>query len=345
MLDTPRFTEITPTADIRSSRHGSRAKCLQRLIRMDLPVPHTVALPFETVREIAAGQMPDLGTMIALFDDKPLLLSVRSSSQTSDWGGPGAVLNIGMNDVAHAWLSNTLGHDVADKIYLRFIRSFAIEVMRLDEQPFIDATTPAAARDTFEEEMQEPFPQGIADQLDAVLRSMARAWEGTSARLLRQAQGAPIDAGLGLVVQRMAQGMGPGQSGSGVVQFVNPSTGEPQVTGRYMGQAMGREALRNRDKALYLTRDSRGPSLQDQLPEVYQELLEAGEACRRRLREEMQIEFTIDQGRLAILDAVRCPRDARASLAIAAALARDGIIPRTEALLRVAPATLSRLLH
>ena len=345
MLDTPRFTEITPTADIRPSRHGSRAKCLQRLIRMDLPVPQTVALPFDTVRDIAEGRMPDLATLISLFDAQPLLLSIRSSSETPDWGGPGAVLNIGMNDVAHAWLSNTLGHAAADALYLRFIRSFATEVMRLDEEPFMDAATPAAARAIYEEEMDEPFPQDIAVQMDVVLRSMARAWEGTSARLLRQAQGAPADAGLGLVVQCMAQGMGPGQSGAGVVQFVNPATGEPQVNGRYMGQAMGRDALKNRNEALYLTRDDRGPSLQDQLPEVYAELLEVGAACRRRLREEMQVEFTVDQGRLAILDAVRSPREARASVAIAAALARDGIIPRSEALLRVAPATLSRLLH
>ena len=81
------------------------------------------------------------------------------------------------------------------------------------------------------------------------------------------------------------------------------------------------------------------------LPDVYDELREIGAKCRRRLREEMQVEFTIDQGRLFVLDAVRCPRDARASVAIAARLARDGIIPRTEALLRITPDTLGRLLH
>ncbi|MEM9795289.1 MAG: putative PEP-binding protein [Pseudomonadota bacterium] len=345
MLDTPRFTEITPTADIRVDRHGNRAKCLQRLIRMELPVPRTVALPFDTVRDIAEGQIPDLATLIGLFEEEPRLLSVRSSSEAADWGGPGAVLNIGMNDKAHAWLSNTLGPEAADTLYLRFIRSYAIEVMRLDEQPFMEAETPTAALDIFDAEMDDPFPQAIELQMGAVLRSMARAWEGTSARLLRQAQGAPADAGLGLVVQRMAQGMGPGQSGAGVIQFVNPATGEPQVTGRYLGQAMGRDALKNRDKALYLTRDPRGPSLEELLPETFAELVEAGAACRKRLREEMQVEFTIDQGRLAILDAVRCPRDARASVAIAAALARDGIIPRSDAILRVDPQTLSHLLH
>ena len=347
MLDTPGFVEVTPTADVSVARHGNRAKCLQRLIRMDLPVPQTVAVPFATVREIAEGTMPDLATLIGLFDGQPRLLSVRSSSETADWGGPGAVLNIGMNDAAHAWLSNTLGVPAADKLYLRFVRSFAIDVMRLDEQPFIDAATPAAALETYEAELQEAFPQGIDAQLGAVLRSMARAWEGTSARLLRQAQGAPADAGLGLVVQRMAQGMGPGQSGAGVVQFVDPGTGDRQVTGRYLGQSMGRDAIHDAEggRALFLTRDPRGPSLEELLPEVYAELVEVGARCRRRLREEMQVEFTIDQGRLAVLDAVRCPREARASVAIATALARDGIITRADALLRVAPGTLSRLLH
>ncbi|MEM7491621.1 MAG: pyruvate, phosphate dikinase, partial [Pseudomonadota bacterium] len=345
MLDTPGFVEVTPRADIAVDRHGNRAKCLQRLIRMDLPVPQTVAIPFDTVRRIADGDMPDLATLVGLFEGTPRLLSVRSSSETPDWGGPGAVLNIGMNDHAHAWLSNTLGDDVADKLYLRFVRSFAIEVMRLDEQPFIDAATPAEARDTYEDELDEPFPQALTDQLAAVLRSMAHTWEGTSARLLRQAQGAPGDAGLGLVVQRMAQGMGPGQSGAGVVQFVDPATGDPQVTGRYMGQAMGRDALRNRDKALYLRKDPRGPSLEELLPEVFAELVAVGAACRDSLREEMQVEFTVDQGRLAVLDAVRCQRAPRASVAIAAALARDGVIPRSEAILRVPPGTLSRLLH
>ncbi|CUH41088.1 Pyruvate, phosphate dikinase [Jannaschia seosinensis] len=345
MLDTPGFVEVTPTADISVDQHGNRAKCLQRLVRMDLPVPQTVAIPFATVRKIAEGTMPDLDTLIGLFDGTPRLLSVRSSSQTSDWGGPGAVLNIGMNSDAHDRLSNTLGQCAADEAYSRFICAYATEVMRLDEEPFVGAAGPAESLEIYEAECDAPFPQSLTEQLGGVLRSMARAWEGTSARLLRQAQGAPADAGLGLVVQRMAHGMGPGQSGVGVVQFVSPLTGEPQVTGRYTGQARGRDMVGDRATALYLRHDARGPSLEDRLPEIYAELLEAGALCRRRLREEMSIEFTIDQGRLFVLDAVRCPREPRASVAIATALARDGIIRRSDALLRIAPGTLGRLLH
>ncbi len=87
MLTTPDFTEITKTAEIRTNTHGNRAKCLQRLVRLDLPIPLTVGLSFNTVRAIAQGQMPDLTALTGVFGDGALL-SVRSSSQAPDWGGP-----------------------------------------------------------------------------------------------------------------------------------------------------------------------------------------------------------------------------------------------------------------
>ncbi len=189
----------------------------------------------------------------------------------------------------------------------------------------------------YEIETDDPFPQDPARQLSEVLRSMARAWEGTSARLLRQAKGAPVEAALGLVVQEMAQGIGQGISGSGVIQFVDPVTGAPQVTGRYLGQSQGRDALKTQE-ALYLTKDPRGPSLEDAAPGLFADLVQMGAACRTRLREEMQIEFTIEDGRLAVLDAVKVARSARAGLRIAVALAEDGVIGKDEAVLRVEPA-------
>jgi pyruvate,orthophosphate dikinase len=173
---------------------------------------------------------------------------------------------------------------------------------------------------------------------------MARAWEGTSARLLRQARGAPAEAGLGLVVQRMALGVGPGISGSGVIQFVESRTGQPQITGRWHEQSQGREAL-GAAGAHYLTHDARGPSLEERAPATFAELVRHGETCRLRLCEEMQIEFTLDDGRLSILDAVRVARSSRAAVRIAVALAEDGVIQPEEAVLRVAPRELSELLH
>ncbi len=341
------FTVVTQTAKINATTHGWRAKCLQRLVRLDLPVPLTVALPAPTVRAIAGGAQIDAKAVLNNFGASPLI-SVRPSPENPDWGGPSTILNIGMNAARHAALRLSHGHLAADALYLRFVQSYATHVARLDPDIFeADQPTADALRDAlrhYEREMDEPFPEDPARQLTEVLRSMARAWEGTSARLLRQAKGAPKQAALGLVVQQMAQGIGQGISGSGVIQFVDPVTGQLQVTGRYLGQSQGRDAL-NKTEALYLTRDKRGPSLEELSPQIFNDLTRFGAACRTRLREEMQIEFTVEDGQLSVLDAVRVQRSARAGLRIAVALAEDDIISRDEALLRVEPRSLTELLH
>ncbi|MDP4892669.1 putative PEP-binding protein [Cypionkella sp.] len=341
------FTELTPTADIRAADHGWRAKCLQRLIRLNLPVPETVALPAQTVRSIAAGHPIDIKSILSHFGASPLI-SVRPSPGNPDWGGPGTILNIGMNASRHQTLVKTHGREAADALYLRFVQTYATHVARLDPDMFETGhATPDALREAlrhYEREMEEPFPESAETQLSEVLRSMARAWEGTSARLLRQAKGAPTEAALGLVVQEMAQGIGQGISGSGVIQFIDPVTGLPLVKGRYLGQSQGRDALK-KNEAIFLTQDKRGPSLEDIAPEIFADLLAYGAICRRKLREEMQIEFTIEDSKLSVLDAVKVARSARAGLKIAVALAEDEIISQNEAVLRVEPRALSELLH
>ena len=342
--DIAEFVELTPSAAVSVERHGWRAKCLQRLTRMNLPVPRTVALPVETVRAIAAGQMPDTVALMRLFGDE-LLVSVRSSPENPAWGGPGTVLNVGMNDAARIRLEKTHGAEAAEALYLRFVQSYATHVARLDPDMFSASPGPdalAAALEAYQAETDEDFPQSPARQLAEVLRSMARAWEGTTARLLRQAKGAPAEATLGLVVQEMALGVGPGLSGSGTMQFVDGVTGANRITGRFRGQSQGRKSA---IETLYLTRDTRGASLEEVAPEVFAELVRYGGACREQLREEMQIEFAVADGRVSLIDAVRVQRSSRASVKIAVAMATDGVITRDEAILRVEPRALSELLH
>ncbi|MEC9104295.1 MAG: pyruvate, phosphate dikinase, partial [Pseudomonadota bacterium] len=225
---------ITPTAPIAVASHGGRAKCLQRLVRMDLPVPRTVALSFDTVHGIASGQMPDMTALLEPFGPQPLLC-VRPSSEDPDWGGPGAVLNVGMNDALFVDLCDRIGQDAATAIYIRFVQGYSINVARLDPDMFDGLILEGReglhqVLSAYEEETEEAFPQDPAVQLAGVLRSMSRAWEGTTARLLRQAKGAPADAGLGLIVQEMAYGLGKGECGSGVIQLVSSSTGRPKIT-------------------------------------------------------------------------------------------------------------------
>lgn len=343
------FLVLDPVAPVAVSTHGGRAKCLQRLIRLDMPVPKTAALSFAAVRAIASGEAIDTKEILSHFGRAPLV-SVRPSSEDPDWGGPGAILNIGMNGARHAEYANILGHLAADNLYARFIQTYAVQVAHLDPDMFelpdeLTSETLSQLLDSYEEETDEPFPQDPARQLSGVLRAMARSWESTSARLLRQARGAPAEAGLGLVVQAMAPGFGPAESGSGVMQFVSSQTGQPQITGRYKSQAQGRDALSDGPGAIYLTRDPRGKSLEEIAPDIFSELVELGDRCRRHLREEMEIEFTLDGGALSVLDATRVQRSARAAVRIAVSLANDEIISRDEAVLRVEPRGLSELLH
>ena len=344
------FSAITPEAPIRSERHGWRAKCLQRLVRLGLPVPVSVALPATAVRAIAEGAPVDGAAILGLIGADPLV-SVRPSPANPDWGGPGSLLNIGMNAARHARLAERHGRAAATRLYLNFVQLYATHVARLDPDLFAadddsgDAALEAAlavALRVYAEETEAPFPQDPAEQLSEVLRSMARAWEGTSARLLRQAKGAPAEAPLGLVVQAMALGIGAGGCGSGVVQFVSETTGTPGITGRFQPRAHGRPTGPG---ALFIASDPRGPSLQDHAPEALDDLLRYGAVCRAGLREEMQIEFTLEGGKLWVLDAVRAPRSSRAAVRIAVALAEDGVIARNDALRRVPPRSLAELLH
>jgi pyruvate,orthophosphate dikinase len=290
-----------------------------------------------------------MDSILAPFGAAPLL-SIRPSSQDPDWGGPGAILNIGMNAEQHERLCKTMGEAAATRLYLRFVQSYAVHVHRLDPEAFeypdsSDAEALKRVLEAYEYETDEAFPSDPAVQLGEALRSMARAWDGTSARLLREAKGAPADAGLGLVVQAMVMGLGKGECGAGLIQFVNSSTGMPQVAGRYIAQSQRRQALMDADNAIYLTRDDRGPSLEDRAPNAFAELVAIGDVCRRKLREEMIVEFTIESGVLWILDAVRVPRASQAAVRIAVALATDKIIPREEAIMRIQPGALSELLH
>ncbi len=321
---------------------------LQRLIRLNLPVPRTAALSCDAVRKISSGQGYDASALLPQFGANPLV-SVRPSPQMSEWGGPSAILDIGMNDAQLARLTDEIGEIPARRLYMRFIHAYAVDVARLDPDDFPMPAAPSArdladALAAYTDEMEAPFPQDPAQQLQHVLRSMARAWSGTSARLLRQARGAPEDAGLGLVVQEMAPGMGPSESGSGVIQFVSGQSGQPKIIGRYLSQSQGRDALEE-GRALYLSKDARGASLEEEAPEIFGQLQTMGDTLRDALREEMQIEFTIDQGLLWVLDAVRVPRSSRAAVRIAVSLAEQGIISNQDALLRIEPRALSELLH
>jgi len=115
---------ITNTTPMTAAVYGGRAKCAQRLIRLDMPLPTTVAFSFAAVRDIARGERLDLNLVLPHFAEGQIL-SVRPSSKSPHWGGPIAILNIGMNDAKFAEFTDSLGETAAAALYLRFINTYA----------------------------------------------------------------------------------------------------------------------------------------------------------------------------------------------------------------------------
>ncbi len=339
-------------SDIPITVYGARASRLAKLRQLGLPVPLAFGISTEAVQAIATGQMPDVAGLLREFGERGIV-SVRSSPIERAWGGPETLLNVGLNDDIYGKGCHRLGVEAATALYCRFVQDYSIHVARLDDDAFHglgggqcgDPEALSAALAIYEDEMDEPFPQDPVEQMTHVLRSMARAWEGTTARILRQARGAPADAGLGLIVQRMALGLGTGESGAGVVQFVKPSTGEATVRGRYLSRGQGLDAMQAGKQAKFIVADKRGVSLEDVSPGSLDDLRKFAQIARMGCHDTLRFEFTVENGKTWLLDAAPASRSPRAAVRIAVDLAEDGAISRKTALMRVEPENLQQLLH
>jgi pyruvate,orthophosphate dikinase len=350
---------------VRASAYGRRAAKLARLATLGLPVPPGVALSFGCVTALGAGApMPPLPVALAPGD----LLALRSSPEEREWGGASALLGIGASPRCLESLSARVGSAAALRVLLRFIPTYAHAVHGVDPEEFEGLARKQLKAEAkrgetalrglldemlgcFEAETGEPWPEDPAVQLEGAARAMARAWNSPSARILRQARGAPMDAGLGLVVQRMALGVGPGVSGAGQVQLVDSRTGAPCCAGGFrphgqrMGDRLGAHDLRP------LTRDAREPGDEGapSLEEIDAGALATVQGAARHaavgLGDAYAVDFVLENGRLAVLDAVPAPRNARAAVRIAVDLAHSGAITRAEALLRIDPRSLVEHLH
>ena len=353
----PDILKLVPGVEVPAERYGARAKAMAELIGNQLPVPTAYAVSVDMVHKIALGEYPEKRP----FDDalKPgVLYSVRRSPENREWGGPRAILNIGMNFETRDVLARSIGMDAANDLFCRFVRSYSIKVARLDEDDIEELVEEqftkkgrdqgqllSALLDFYEDELGESFPQDPHVQMHQVLRAMALMWEGTTARILRQARGAPIDAGIGLIVQDMVVGHGSGESGTGTGQFVALATGEPGAHGRYQSEVQGHDAVSGRGGEQFLGKDPRGPSLEESAPKVFATLKDLADKVRKIRKDEVQLQFSVQDDKVWIMDAKAAERSGRAEVTIAVDLVRDGLINKKTALLGVAPQSLTEMLH
>ncbi len=357
MADFPRILALTSGADAPAEVYGARAATQVTLMGAGLPVPKAWGLSVDAVKAIANEDFPEEWPFLDELSTG-CLVSVRASPLERVWGGPDALLNLGMNQATCNILKAPLGENAALALYARFVQDYSVKVARLDPEWFEElyllhtkkskvdyAAVLGSSLALYDQNVGELFPQEPVRQLRKALRSFVKAWDGTTARILRMAQGAPANAGLGLIVQEMALGLGRGECGAGVGQFISVQTGETMAHGRYLSQSQGRDAQEDQAKAHFLSKDPRGPSLEDVYPTALAELKDYSETARTAFGDEMQLEFTLQDGNLAILDATTAERSVRAAVAISVKLVEAGISSKENALLGIDPRSLNEVLH
>ncbi|PWG03277.1 pyruvate, phosphate dikinase [Sphingosinicella humi] len=304
----------------------------------------------------------------------PLLVSVRSGARVSMPGMMDTVLNLGLNDETVEGLAATSGDPrFAWDSYRRFIQMYADVVLGLEHGAFEEALEIAKEdkgvhldteleagdwqalvsryKELVEELWEKPFPQDVHEQLWGAIGAVFGSWQSERARVYRRLNSIPGDWGTAVNVQAMVFGNMGDTSATGVAFTRDPSTGERAYYGEYLINAQGEDVVAGIRTPQYLTKGAReraaakAPSMEEALPDVYAELARVFDTLENHYREMQDIEFTVERGKLWMLQTRSGKRTAKAALKIAVDMAREGLISEEEAVLRVDPAALDQLLH
>ena len=306
--------------------------------------------------------------------DRPLLVSVRSGAPVSMPGMMDTVLNLGLNDRTVEGLAKNSGdRRFAFDSYRRFIQMFGDVVLDVDHYLFEEALedlkraravrfdTDLAADDLeglvrqykeiVEQDTGAPFPEKPADQLWAAIGAVFGSWMTPRAVTYRRLNDIPAAMGTAVTVQAMVFGNMGDDCATGVAFTRNPSTGENAYYGEFLVNAQGEDVVAGIRTPQPLTRrmgedgGNELPAMEDVLPDSFAELAALFQRLEGHYREMQDIEFTIEKGKLFVLQTRTGKRTAQAALKIAVEMANDGLLSQEEAVLRVDPASLDQLLH
>ena len=307
------------------------------------------------------------------FGDRsaPLLVSVRSGARVSMPGMMDTVLNLGLNDETVLGLATTSGDErFAWDSFRRFIQMFGSVVLGVDHHRFEEiietakmdagvvedtALSPADWRRVVEEYKQlvleetgKPFPMAPHDQLWAAIGAVFGSWMNPRANTYRRLHDIPADWGTAVNVQAMVFGNMGEDCATGVCFTRDPSTGENMFYGEFLVNAQGEDVVAGIRTPQPLSKGAAKPgeiSMEDALPDAYADLCRVRETLERHYHDMQDIEFTVQQNRLYMLQTRTGKRTAAASLRIAVEMAQGGLITQQEAVLRVNAQALDQLLH
>ncbi|AZO55850.1 MAG: pyruvate, phosphate dikinase [Mesorhizobium sp.] len=305
---------------------------------------------------------------------KLLLVSVRSGARASMPGMMDTVLNLGLNDeTVEALASDSGDARFAYDSYRRFIQMYSDVVMGLDHEVFEEILEDQKASlghelDTeltaiewqgvialykakVEEELGKPFPQDPHEQLWGAIGAVFSSWMNNRAITYRRLHDIPESWGTAVNVQAMVFGNMGETSATGVAFTRNPSTGEKQLYGEFLVNAQGEDVVagirtpQNITEAARIAAGSDKPSLQKLMPDAFQSFVTISDSLEKHYRDMQDLEFTIERGKLWMLQTRSGKRTAKAALRIAVEMARDRLITKEEAVARIDPASLDQLLH
>ncbi|MBA4762376.1 pyruvate, phosphate dikinase [Sphingomonas sp.] len=334
------------------------------------------SFPDSLKAEVATGITHIEGVTDKTFGDArdPLLVSVRSGARVSMPGMMDTVLNLGLNDETVVGLATISGDArFAWDSYRRFIQMYSDVVLELDHGRFeealeiakedrgysLDTEMTAADWQTLVEEYKaivvelwgKPFPQDVHDQLWGAIGAVFGSWQSERAKVYRRLNDIPGDWGTAVNVQAMVFGNMGDTSATGVAFTRDPATGENAYYGEFLINAQGEDVVAGIRTPQYLTRAARERagakplSMEEAMPEAYAELARVFDQLERHYRDMQDIEFTVERGKLWMLQTRSGKRTAKAALKIAVDMANEGLITRDEAILRVDPSALDQLLH
>ena len=358
---------------------GGKGANLAEMTNAGMPVPPGFTITTEACtqyytdgRQINEDIMADIFVYLEKLEKKvgkkfgdvesPLLVSVRSGARASMPGMMDTILNLGLNDESVQGLAKQTNNPrFAYDSYRRFIQMFSDVVMELSKKRFeeiidelkekkgvkndVDLDTEdmkelvVRFKEFYKKEKGEDFPQDPKVQLIEAVKAVFRSWDNPRANVYRRMNEIPYDWGTAVNVQSMAFGNSGNTSGTGVAFTRNPATGEKALFGEYLINAQGEDVVAG------IRTPSPISKLAEEMPEVYKQFVDIASRLEKHYRDMQDMEFTIENGKLYMLQTRNGKRTAAAALKIAVDLVDEGMITEKEAVLRVEPKQLDSLLH
>ncbi len=340
---------------------GGKGIGLAEMTQLGIPVPAGFTITTDACRAymrdrgIPNGLEEEIEEQITRLEEKagkqfgdsddPLLVSVRSGAAISMPGMMDTILNVGLNDDAVRGLADATGNPAfAYDCYRRLIQMFGetvdgIEPGHFKDDPANPERTVETFKNVYRRETGEDFPQDAREQLRRAVVAVFESWNTPRANVYRQTYGIPHDIGTAVNVVQMVFGNKGEGSATGVCFTRNPSTGEQGVYGEYLVNAQGEDVVAG----------TRTPQpveeMAERLPDAYAQLLETMARLEQHYRDMQDIEFTVEEGHLYLLQTRSAKRTAAAALKAAVDMSGEGLISREEAIARIDPGQLDQLLH